>query len=355
MNKYLQTFNANVKYTFFYTYDKTKKIIFDEKGKELPLDNILYEIIMKYKDMLNYLEDIQIVPNQTMEEADRGLVYKGKDSKNRYQYRYGNLYINRRIPNKLNNFLLVYKKVKEINKLIKKTLDTSNTIINNDFIFSTILLLELTFFIRLGKQKYYDENGTVGLLTLTKKNLILNNEKDVFEIRFKGKSNQQQLFIIEEDKHNLLFLTMLKIYDTLKDKTEDAFIFCNSESKQFTERKLNKRLEKYDLTLKEFRTYGVNLILIKNIHKRLIDVDKNKVENKNNIFFDKEKEIKMFDKLIKNCITETAETIGHSKSISKKSYISEELITVLKDIDVNTITLSFDNFLNEIIKRLSQL
>lgn len=320
--------NSNKKYSIFWTLDKKTNIIYDEKGNKIPDTNIIYDIIKKYKQLL-YLEDIKIIPHTDMETADNSLVYKGIDAKNREQYMYGVNYVNKRKDKKLKGFIDVYNKLNYIENLI--TSELSKKEINDDFFFAAVLLLELIFYMRLGKDKYFEENKTVGILTMKKKNII--HEQDKFIFSFKAKSAKDQLFVCNRNEHELLYNVLEKIYNNLKN--EDDFIF-SIDGKRFTERKLNYRLSKLDLTLKNFRTYGVNIVFLKKIYDK-ISVDYNINLKKN----------------IKISIEETADTIGHTKNISKKSYLSEKIIEVVETVIIeNYKNETFDAFLKNVIQCL---
>jgi len=158
---------ANLKYTKFFYYDKETNLVIDENKRVLPKTDIIYEILKKYNTMLKILDDVLVVPNKSIKEADNNLVYKGKDKKGRYQYCYGVNYVKNRSDKKLENFLKIYNKMNTIEKIIEDGLKEKE--INKSFLFSAILLLELTFFIRLGKEIYMEENETIGILTLKKK------------------------------------------------------------------------------------------------------------------------------------------------------------------------------------------
>lgn len=319
--------NANKKYNITWTLDKKTNLIYDENGIQIPISHIIYEIVSKYKQLL-YLEEIKIIPHTDLLSADNGLVYKGIDTKNREQYMYGVNYVNNRKEKKLKSFLNVHKKINLIEKNIHTELSKNE--INDDFFFAAILLLELTFYIRLGKEKYFEENKTVGILTMKKKNII--KEKDKFIFSFQAKSSKEQNFVCDKNEHELLYKTIEKLYNNAK--TEEDFLFCLND-KRFTERKLNYRLEKINLTLKNFRTYGVNIVFLKKIYDKLLLSDKTETK-----------------KYIKNSIEETANIIGHTKGISKKSYLSEDVINAVENFILkNEIkNKSFDSFLNSLLK-----
>lgn len=327
----------NKKYEEFYTYDKNTKKVFD-KDILLEESHIIYKILEKYKNMLSYLENIKIIKNTTIEEADNNLVYKGLDKDKREQYCYGINYVLNRKKKKLNNFLKVYNNIDKIQDIIDHGLKDKN--ISKDFVFSVLLIMELTYFIRLGKDIYFEQYGTIGLLCLQRKHFKIN--KDEIEISFKGKTGKEQFFICKELINPVLYNSLLRLLRNLKD---DDFVFSfykADNKKQFTEKMLNSQLKKLNITLKDFRTYGVNMVFIKQFYNNLI-LDKN---------FSLDKNINNINKLITKSIKNTAETIGHTTGISKKSYLVDEIGEIIQIILKNNKITSFEIFLKKIISKL---
>lgn len=321
---------ANVKYTTFYTYDKDYKIVFDENKQSIPKNNVIYLILEKYKNMLSSLSDILIVPNKSIEEADNNLVYKGKDKKGRFQYCYGINYVKNRTDKKLDNFLKIFKKMDIIQKIITDGLKEKT--INKTFLFASILLLELTFYIRLGKEIYLDENETIGLLTLKRKNLI--KDTNMITISFKAKSNKNQEFFCYKDEQPIVYSVLNRLLDNVKN--DEDYLFTFDETKHFTERMLNKRLKAIELRLKDFRTYGVNILFLKTVYDNLNHSPKINV-----------------NKVINLAISDAATIIGHTKNISKKSYLSDKIVSATKNLleELSNDVISFDVFVKKILTK----
>lgn len=327
----------NIKYTHVYTYNKEEKIIYTEKNEQLDKNHILYTILEKYKNLLNILTNIKIIPHTSMEEADNGLIYKGFDSKGKEQYCYGINYIKSRNNKKLKNFLLIYKNMDQIQEIIQQGLEEKT--VNKNFLFSTILLLELTYYIRLGKDIYLKTNETVGLLTLQKKHLQLVQNKII--ISFNGKTGKLQQFICEKFEHPILFDVLKKLLLRLDD--DNDYIFTTDDKKNFTERMLNKRLEKLQISLKDFRTYGVNMVLIKTFYEKVSNLNQTDITEKN------------IKKILSKSIEETADIIGHTKTISKKSYILNDVESILIEILLEQKKINFEIFTKLIINKLISL
>jgi DNA topoisomerase IB len=320
--------NINIKYKDTYTYEKGNIYY---KSKLIDKNDIIYKIIDKYNSLINTLTNVKIIPYKSIKEADKGLIYKGFDKNGKEQYVYGEEYILQRKKNKIKIFLKVYDKLNIIQELI--SIGIKEEIINKSFIFTTILLLEMAFFIRLGKDIYYKNNKTTGILTLQKKNIFIYD--DYIDIIFIGKTNKEQKFVIYKQLQPILYNVLVKLY---KNQPQNDYLFVTCDNIRYTEKMLNNKLKKINLTLKDFRTYGVNIIFIKQIFENFFNND-----------------IKNIKKIISKSINETADIIGHTKNISKKSYLAEELQELLENILQNNIKYdTFESFLNLIINKLKK-
>ncbi|CCU55663.1 DNA Topoisomerase type I [Choristoneura biennis entomopoxvirus] len=327
-------------------YNNAYKII-DQKiynsDSEEIIDKELNNIIDKYKPP-KHLNNIELIA-KTVDEADNGIIYIGCDNKNKKQYIYGINYIKKRRNDRIKIFLKVESKIPKIEKFINKELSvfkknstkSSYTYITDKMIFAIILLVEMCFFIRTGKKKYLDDNETIGLLTLQKNNFII--EDDVIYINFKGKLSQNQNFSILYNEHILIY-NMIKI---LYNKTED-FIFKNSDNIIFNESKLYSMIKQFNINLKDIRTFGVNRVLIQELWKNVRDID---------IIDIRHKDIK---KIISEVVKRTANIIGHTPTISKNSYIVDELRSIIDKDTINKAKdMSFDEYYKYIVNKLKDL
>lgn len=319
----------------FYFYENG--LLYDNKMKKIKNTDDCYIIISKYK-IPSYLTNVRVV-KQTVYEADNNLIFTGYDKTDKLQYFYGERYVEKRRKNKLITFLKVDQRRKEINRYININKLDDFRYITLDSIVALILNLEFKFFIRTGRKKYNDANNTTGLLTLKKHNISINND-DIFII-FKGKKNVEHQFIINKIIDQYIYNFIVYLYNNLEN--EDDYLFSINGS-HIGESRFYKVLTKLGIKLKDIRTYGSNLILIKELWKFLNTVDRTSINNKN------------LKKMIKNILNKTAETIGHSKSISKKSYVIDFLLddTYILDI-VKNFNTDFQKFYNYIINKLKKI
>ncbi|AAG02758.1 DNA topoisomerase type I [Betaentomopoxvirus amoorei] len=324
------------------TYKIIEEKIYNTDGQEIVDDNLL-NIIKKYKPP-KHLNNIELIA-KNIEEADNGIIYIGIDSKNKKQYIYGINYVKKRRNDRIKIFLKVENKIPKIEKYINKELNifkkngsnSSHIYITDKMIFAIILLVEMCFFIRTGKKKYLEDNETIGLLTLQKNNFTIEN--DVIYINFKGKLSQNQNFSILKDEH-LLIYNMIKI---LYNKTND-FIFKNSDDIIFNESKLYSMIKQFNIKLKDIRTFGVNRVLIQELWKNVRDLD---------IMDIRHKDIK---KIISEVVKRTANIIGHTPTISKNSYIVDEIRSIIDKDTINKAKeMTFDEYYKYIVDKLKEL
>ncbi|QHR82616.1 DNA topoisomerase type I [Brazilian porcupinepox virus 1] len=299
-------------------YSLGKLFIDKELTEQVSDNNPAYEIL-KHIKIPSHLTNV-IVYEQTYEESLSGLIFVGNDSKGRRQYFYGKMHIKERNNNRDNIFLRVYNVIHKINEFIDKNILSDNV----SFQLAVFMLMETSFFIRIGKMCYLKENETVGLLTLKNKHIFL--DKNKLYIRFIGKDKVKHEFTVH--KSNRLYKNILMLY---KEKYPEDFLFD-----KLSEKKIYKLMNSFDIRLKDLRTYGVNYTFLYNFWnnvKSLVPLPSKK-------------------KLITLSIKETAEIVGHSPSISRNAYMAKTVLDfIIQDSDIidDIKEMSFDDFIVMII------
>ncbi|ADT91107.1 DNA topoisomerase type I [Cotia virus SPAn232] len=305
-------------------YYKLGKLFLD---KDLTIhvkgDNPAYEILEHIK-IPEHLTDV-IIYEQTYEQSLTGLIFVGKDSKGRTQYFYGKLHVKKRNSNRDDIFIRVYRVINRINDFIDNNISLKKKSDDVSFQLAVFMLIETSFFIRMGKLKYLKENETVGLLTLKNKHIFLDDKK--LFIRFTGKDKVKHEFIVH--KSNRLYKCVIKLYNSEK---QENFLF-----NKLNERRIYDLMKNFNIRLKDLRTYGVNYTFLYNFWNNIKSLTP----------------LPTIKKLITISIKETAETVGHSPSISRNAYMAitvldfliqdSEIITSIKDI-------TFNEFVNIIIE-----
>ena len=281
--------------------------------------NLLNEIIKVYK-IPKHLNDVIIV-YQPLDSAHTGLVFKGKDSKQRTQYFYGKNHVNNR---NLNRLEIIYKLHKvwpkvsqEVNKLIKGN--------EKERLIGLALFIVSRLFMRTGTDKY----ETTGLLSLKIHNVSLDNNIIIFS--FIGKDSV---------KHNLSIALPPSILDITKTqihslKQDDYLFKIKSNNRKLSNKEVYKYLDKFDIRLKDIRTYGANMLFLTYY---------NKITKSKETFNKKD---------ISQAIELTAKQIGHTKGICKRSYISPQIIEYIVNNKILLVKATYNDitiFLNNIVK-----
>jgi DNA topoisomerase-1 len=286
---YLKDNGIYKKNNYFY-YHKTNKIVNDNK-------------------ILEHLNKIRVPPawENVWYSSNKNchIQVTGIDQSGKKQYIFSNEWT-------LNSKYLKYTRMKlfindlnSFKKKIKLTLPHGN--LDHHNLICLLFNLLIDTHIRVGNEKYASQNNTYGLTTLRQKHLIKKN--DIYYFSFIGKSAIQ--WNVKVPLEYIPFINKLK----LNNKNKPLFWYLSSgEIKEISSEELNVFLKENmgkDYTCKDFRTYSANILFIKSFLK---ESKKNKINEINE------------KKIILKCISDSAENLGHSKGISKKSYISNNLL-----------------------------
>jgi DNA topoisomerase-1 len=227
----------------------------------------------------------------------------GIDASGKKQYILSNEWINNSKFEKFNRMKSFIKKLMCFKNKIK--LASTNFIISKDILIKLLFNLLIDTHIRVGNEKYAQNNKTYGLTTLRQKHLVLKD--NLYYLSFTGKSKINHNIEIPE-RYNLFFKNLIT-----SNKNDPLFYYSNF--KTISSEELNNYLKEHmgsEYTCKDFRTYSANILFIKAFLK-----NSKKKEN--------------IKKVIIKSIDDSANLLGHSRSICKKSYISENLINYCTD------------------------
>jgi len=227
----------------------------------------------------------------------------GIDATGKKQYILSESWINNSKYEKFNRMKRFMKDIKSFKKHIKLT----NFENSREFLIKLLLNLLIDTHIRVGNEIYAQTNGSYGLTTLRQRHLVQNGDNFCFD--FIGKSNIH---------HNVVIPESYKIYlKHFKSKSNGPLFFYTQGGKKMviSSEELNEYLKTNmgsEYTCKDFRTYSANILFIKAFLKNA----------KNNV---------KIKKTILESIDSTAEQLGHTRNISRKSYISNNLLDYCTD------------------------
>lgn len=242
--------------------------------------------------------DIWINPEKT---AD--LLATFIDNRGRKQYRYHPKALKRGAKEKFERAERLGRNLKRIRSRIEKDL-ARERLSRKRVVALIVRLIDLGCF-RVGTEKYSIENGTFGISTINKEHISFEDGAARFE--FVGKkgvewdvkitdpdcvNNLQILYGLHANGDNRLF--RFREIDTFKVVNKDM---------------VNKYLEKYGVSAKDFRTYHATRICAEELYS--LGSGKTKKDVKKNI---------------STAINTTANRLGHTPSICKSSYINPKVI-----------------------------
>ena len=211
----------------------------------------------------------------------------GIDDKGRTQYIYHPMWVLLTSAEKYNRMGEFSKKIGLLESKIRQDLNSKDCEIPIMF-----RILQKTY-IRVGNDCYAKDNNTYGLTTLEKRHITIS--KSNINLSFVGKKGVAQSTNFK-DPYCLNYLK-----DKLKLLKSNDCVFNTSPTT------LNNYLQSVmesDFTCKDFRTYGSNVMFLTILCK--LDTPKTQKEIKDNL---------------KYTYDEVAKKLGHTRAISKKSYV----------------------------------
>lgn len=214
----------------------------------------------------------------------------GEDSKGKVQYIYHPMWVELRGDYKFNNKLGEFRRKENLlKKAISECIRSKN---EKTYHIGVMLFLLIETCIRVGNPKYEKINSTYGLCTLKKSHFSIINGK--IRLKFKGKRNIIQNITI----HNVKLIQHLK---KILNKTKSGRIFCVEpiELNAYIQKILGK-----EFTCKDIRMYYANLDFVEHLTKTS----------------------KGSKKDIKEAYQKTANKLGNTTAITKKSYVSPGIV-----------------------------
>ena len=187
----------------------------------------------------------------------------------------------------------------------KRKIKLKGVLLTKETLMHLLFNLLIDLHIRVGNEIYVP--NSYGLTTLRQKHLKWNNGK--YQFQFVGKSSIEHVIDIPSE-----YTTW---FDKLKGTSQNKPLFL-FQGTPIQSEDLNEYLKRYmgkEYTCKDFRTYSANILFIHSFLKNA-----KKVLKKTQI-----------KKCVLSSIDESAKLLGHTRSISRKSYISNVLLDYCLD------------------------
>ncbi len=267
--------------------------------------------------------------------ADDKVQCTGFDDKKRKQYKYNVEFIKGQSDIKYYDTLIKFgKKINTIRNDIDSLLRKRIWDVNKTTAF--IIYIIDKCHLRVGNEKYKNDNSSYGITTLEKQHIIIKTTS--IYIDFIGKKGVENSCKFRESRMISLFRSM---DNEFKPKKNDSFFKYYGGNNIYTINSchINDFLKQYgDFSAKNFRTWTANEFFIKHLYYILSDISKTQDLCKLS-----QKKTSM---VINQAVDEVATNLNNTRAICKKSYINNDIIE-----DVKTDPEAFLNKIKEYRKR----
>ena len=289
------------------------------KIKSKKNDKYIYEYLDKRGNkinksvVINILKGLYIPP--AYEDVKINLNNKekvlaiGYDDKGRAQYIYNKSHTKRRDKSKFMKMIEFGESYRKIMNQVKRDLYTEGD--NKDKQIAMALLLVVECGIRVGSEKYRDENNSFGATTLEPRHIKINGE--VVSVDFIGKKGVQNTGKVRSKRLSRNLRTKKRTF-----KANEPIFSYRKGNKWYTLKSsdVNRYLKKFgNFSSKNFRTWVANLSFI----TELLHSDKDSTESQRN-------------KDINEAIKKVADKLNNTSNVCKKNYLDPYILDIyLKD------------------------
>jgi DNA topoisomerase-1 len=231
----------------------------------------------------------------------------GKDAAGRWQYLYHETHVRRSERKKFQRVIEFAESLPAMRRTVVR--DLRQTGLTRERVMAGIMRILSSSFIRPGSQVYASENGSYGIATLRPKHVQVKGDTVIFD--FPGKSGVKQHRELRDRRVAKL------VRELLKQSTREVFAFRNGDD-QLTDvkrRHINQYIKEvmgHNFSAKDFRTWGGTLICACALARAA-----------NNLNGEKKVRKQQWVAAIK----ETAEALGNTPAVCRKSYVCPVLLT----------------------------
>jgi DNA topoisomerase-1 len=252
------------------------------------------------KDRLKRIKLLKIPPNWTdvviSKDPTDYLQAYGHDASGKTQYLYHPLFIQLTTYEKFMNLKNMSKNYKKICKKIEHDLKRVD-LKDPRFLIAVCLSIVKHTYIRVGNKCYARDNKTYGLTTLLTRHFKIVD--DIITLKFPGKRR-----IVHTIPFKDSFLSKI-IKRLILNKGPNDTVF-----ESITAIDLNNYLQEFNITCKDFRTYYANILFINKIKQYMTTKTSSGTA------------------IINKSYNEVANSLGHSKAISKKAYVFPKIAEI---------------------------
>ena len=280
--------------------------------------------IIKEPHILEYIRKLTIPPawiNVTISiNPEDKILCVGYDSKNRKQYKYNKNFISAQKNTKYYDILIKFgKKINIIREDIQTILRRRVWDLEKTTAF--VIYVIDTCHLRVGNEKYKEDNCSYGITTLEKKHIKIKT-KSIY-IDFIGKKGIKNKCNFTNSRMLSLFRS---INDTFKPTNNDSFFKYyghNNTIYSINSCHINDFLKRYgDFSAKNFRTWTANTYIVKYLYNILYELKKEKeitkLSNRN------------ISIIINKAVDAVSSELNNTRIVCKSSYISTDILEDVK-------------------------
>jgi DNA topoisomerase-1 len=231
----------------------------------------------------------------------------GKDKAGRWQYLYHEKHTRRSEKKKFQRLIHFAESLPVMRKTVFR--DLRLTGLPRERVMAGIMRILSSAFIRPGSQVYASENGSYGIATLRRKHIKVKGDTVIFD--FPGKSGVQQHRELRDRQVARL------VKELLKHPSREVFAYQNEENElvDVKRRHINQHIKEvmgHNFSAKDFRTWAGTLICACALARVAPELNGHKAMRKRHWAA---------------AIRETAEALGNTPAVCRKSYVCPLLLT----------------------------
>lgn len=254
---------------------------------------------------LDRINDLKIPPAWTdvciNANAGGAVQAVGKDAAGRWQYLYHETHVRRSEKKKFQRVIEFAESLPALRRTVARDLRQEG--LTRERVMAGIMRILSSSFIRPGSEVYASENGSYGIATLRPKHVQVKGDTVIFD--FPGKSGVKQHRELRDQRVAKL------VRELLKQSTREVFAFRNGDD-QLTDvkrRHINQHIKEmmgHNFSAKDFRTWAGTLICACALAQSAEEENGHKIMRKQQWAA---------------AIKETAEALGNTPAVCRKSYV----------------------------------
>lgn len=297
-----------------YRKKKGKNFVYMKKGSIITNEKVL-EFIRKLVIPPAWI-NVMISSNKN----DKVLCV-GEDAKGRKQYKYNPKFIEEQTNNKYYNRLIEFGKiVNTIRKDMFRILRKRKWTLEKTVAFIVYIIDSCS--LRVGNEKYKEENSSYGITTLEKRHIVIKTTSVYFD--FVGKKGVDNSCRFTDSLMISLFRSINSEFEPNVDEAFFKYYGQHDKVYGINSSHINDFLKQYgDISAKDFRTWAANIYIVKYLYNCVKKLDENgEIEDMSD---------RNCTMVVNKCLDLVSEKLNNTRAICKKSYICNDIFEDFKE------------------------